>query len=357
MNDNQGKILVALTGGTIGSACVDGVRGLSGDSPYILIREFRRAFPEYAGCRLDVINPCSILSENLTCEVWNVLYKALRSVDIGSYDGIIVTHGSDTLAYTAAATGMLLRDIDCPVVLTAADRPVDDPASNALPNFRAAVDFILGGGLRGVFVSYRRNADGAQTIYLATRLLSADCFCDEFSSYGGGCFGIMKDGRFIPEESTVNPSPDSVNSRLQPIAGEDIDLRANRIMILRSYPGMDYSAINPEGFAAVVNYGYHCATACVEGENTSILRFAEKCREAGVKLWLGSFKRAEGEIYSTQTENSRAGIGSIYDMSPEAAYVKAVLAYNLPIGSPEAFMENCIYFEMPEGTNAEVQQW
>ena len=90
MTVGKGKILVVLTGGTIGSTCSDGVRGIKSDSPYILIREFRRAFPEYSGCEFEVINPYSILSENLTCGVWNLLYTALYAVNISAFDGIII---------------------------------------------------------------------------------------------------------------------------------------------------------------------------------------------------------------------------------------------------------------------------
>ena len=77
----KGKILVVLTGGTIGSTCSDGVRGIIGDSPYILIREFRKKYHDYSDCEFEVINPYSILSENLTCEVWSLLYGALYQVD------------------------------------------------------------------------------------------------------------------------------------------------------------------------------------------------------------------------------------------------------------------------------------
>lgn len=345
----KGKILVVLTGGTIGSTCSDGVRGIVGDSPYILIREFRRQYPAYSACEFKIINPYSILSENLTCEIWSLLYKALKEADTSEYDGIIITHGSDTLAYTSAAIGMLMRYAKCPIVLTAADRPANDPLSNALPNFRASVDFILNVGMKGVFVSYRRNSDGVQVIYLATRLCSADCFDDEFSSFGGGCFGRVTEEGFLCEHSPLNPLPEALNCELSPIAGQSIDLGAKKILLLRSYPGMDYSVINPCGYAAVINYGYHCATAYTayaEGKNTSLLRFAEMCAEYRVDLWLGSFKSSEGEIYETQTETERRGIKKFYDMSPEAAYVKAVLAYNLSGIRSDEFMRSCVFYEI-----------
>lgn len=339
------KILVILTGGTIGSVCSDGVRDIAGDSPYLLLRAFRRQCPAYADIAFDVHNPYSILSENLTPACWETLYAALTDIDPLAYGGIIVTHGSDTLAYTAAALGLLLRHTTIPVVLTAADRPVDDPRSNAIPNFRAAVDFIRNGGATGVFVSYRHNDTGAQTIYLAPRLGSADNFRDEFSSYGGAPFGAIKDGAFVPAASPVNPALVDISRPFSPIAGHAIRLD-KKVMLLRAYPGMDYAALNPEGFAAVVHYGYHCATASTEGENTSLLRFAERCAQCGAKLWLGSFKQAENEQYATGRTLLDSGILPFYDMSPEAAYAKAVLAYNLPDISPEDFMQRCVYFEM-----------
>lgn len=340
------KILVVLTGGTIGSVCNDGVRDIAGDSPYLLLRTFRRLYPQYADCEFEVVNPFHILSENLTPNHWTILYHTVSQADPAAYRGIVVTHGSDTLAYTAAALGLLLRHTAVPVVLTAADRPVPDPKSNALPNFRAAVDFIRNGGRKGVFVSYRRYDTGAQAIYLATRLVSADNCRDEFSSYGGAPLGVMQDGTFVPDNTTGTPSAETLNRQNSPIIKGNLTL-TQKIMLLRSYPGMDYTAVNPDGFAAVVNYGYHSATACVEGENTSLLHFAERCRKCGAALWLGSFKGGDdNELYGTSRALLDSGILPFYDMSPEAAYAKAVLAYNLPDTNAEEFMRRCVYFEM-----------
>lgn len=339
------KILVVLTGGTIGSVCNDGVRGINGDSPYILLREFNRKCPEYSSYEFEVINPYSILSENLSYVCWEKLYSALSGIDVSAYNGVIVTHGSDTLAYTSVAIGYLMRHTERPIVLTAADRPVNDPKSNAIINFRSAVDFIINSNLRGVFVSYRKGGrHPANAIYLAARLCSADCFCDEFSSYGGGIFGEIKDGEFIRRDSDINPSVIELNREFSPIAPCQIHLN-RKVMLLHSYPNMDYSAINPEAFAAVINYGYHCATACTSGGNLSLAEFAERCNKCGTDLWLGSFKSAENEIYTSSDFLLKRGIKKFCDMSWEAAYVKAVLAYNIPNIIPSDFMCKNIYFE------------
>lgn len=336
------KILVVLTGGTIGSVCSEGVRSINGDSPYILLREFSRRCPEYSACKFEVINPYSILSENLSYGCWEKLYCSLSNIDTSSYSGIIITHGSDTLAYTSAIMGYLMRGTQCPIVFTAADRPVDDPKSNAVCNFRSAVSFIINSGLRGVFTAYRSYSVNA--IHLAARLCSSDCFLDEFTAYGGEIFGKTDEGRFIPNASPLNPSQSDLKRPLSSIAPEKIHL-SRKVMLLHSYPHMDYSAINPEGFAAVINCGYHCATACNSGGSLSLAGFAEKCAAYGADLWLGSFKSAEDEIYASNDALLKLGIKRFYDMSWEAAYTKAVLAYNLPSTDADEFMRRNIYFE------------
>ena len=350
-NAMKNRILLVLTGGTIGSVCADHVRGLTDDSPYLLLRELNRQCPAYGDSAFDVTEPLRLLSENLTPSHWVALYQALSQADLTPYDGVIITHGSDTLAYTAAAMGMLLRHLPVPVVLIAADRPADDPLSNAVPNLRAAVDFIRHGGRKGVFVSYRRYDDGAQVIYLATRLVSADNCRDEFSAYGGQPLGIMADGQFTENTAPWNPTARQLDFPYAPLVRGAFTLD-RKVMLLRAYPGMDYTAIHPDDFAAVVQYGYHSATACTEGDATSLLSFARRCRECGTSLWLGSFKRAENELYATSRDLLAAGILPFYDMSPEAAYAKAVLAYNLPLTGltdmkePEAFMgKGSLYYE------------
>ncbi len=351
------KILVVLTGGTIGSRAVHGVRDVDGASQYLLTRRFTESYPEYfgrGGCEFEIISPYAVLSENLSLGCWEKLYSALnRAAQGGDFAGIVVAHGSDTLAYTSAIMAMLLRQTPCPIVFTASDRPVDDPLSNALGNFKAAVDFILNGGLRGVFVSYRTYPaplleeffpmQGRQLIHLASRLRSADCCTDEFSSYGGVPFGEMTGGEFRAF-GFPNPTAAELEQQRAPIAPDEIHL-TRRVLLLHSYPDLDYAAVNPDGFAAVLNCGYHSATACCEGETTSLLRLAERCHDCGAELWLGSFKSCEGEMYASSRQLLDCGIKPFLDMSWEAAYAKALLAYNLPEVDADVFMARDVCFE------------
>ena len=74
------------------------------------------------------------------------------------YDGLIITHGSDTLSYSSAFLGLCLCGLDIPVALTAADLVPDDPRSNAVENLRACVE-VIEKFRRGVFTVYKNPRD------------------------------------------------------------------------------------------------------------------------------------------------------------------------------------------------------
>ncbi|MEE1018023.1 MAG: asparaginase domain-containing protein, partial [Acutalibacteraceae bacterium] len=131
------KILLIFTGGTIGSKSSGGITNVDDTAKYRLIEKYRTQYGENA--EFDSISPINILSENLCISHWQTLYDAVceKLSDDSKYSGIIIAHGSDTLAYTAAAMSFLLCGIKIPVVLIAADRQIDDMRSNGVANFAA----------------------------------------------------------------------------------------------------------------------------------------------------------------------------------------------------------------------------
>ena len=110
------------------------------------------------------------------------LINRLLAVDTEKYDGVIVLHGTDTLAYTSSLAAMVCRSLPIPVGFVGANYPLKHPKSNAFVNFRAAVEYLKAGG-RGFFVPYE-NSDGKTYIHLATRLTEADFLHDDFHSLG-----------------------------------------------------------------------------------------------------------------------------------------------------------------------------
>lgn len=148
------KILVVFTGGTIGSCYNDGVISPDSNTRYKLIEMYK----QNGGCaEFDAISPYTVLSENLNGEYFNLLYNSVKE-NINNYDGIIVTHGTDTLQYTSAVLSYMFGFCNTPIVLVSANYPLESEKSNGLENFSAAVDFIKSGNNKGVFVAYKITA-------------------------------------------------------------------------------------------------------------------------------------------------------------------------------------------------------
>ena len=97
------KLLFVFTGGTIGSTQKGNVISADSDKPYKLIKAYDEKYR--IDFDYDVIEPYTELSENNTG--WHIsrLVECIKQNLNKNYDGIIVTHGTDTLQYTAAAVG------------------------------------------------------------------------------------------------------------------------------------------------------------------------------------------------------------------------------------------------------------
>lgn len=115
------KILVVFTGGTIGSRYNDGVISPDSSTRYKLIEMYKQngGYAEF-----DAISPYTVLSENLNGEYFNLLYNSVKE-NINNYDGIIVTHGTDTLQYTSAVLSYMFGLCNTPIVLVSANYPLE----------------------------------------------------------------------------------------------------------------------------------------------------------------------------------------------------------------------------------------
>ena len=138
------KILVIGLGGTIGSVAGESI-SLDDNCLKIL------SVTEHKNVLFEGISPFKVLSENMAKELWQKLIDCLDEVDFSKYKGVIILHGSDTLAFTSAIIANAFADKN--IVLVASDKPVENPLSNAKANFDAAVAHLLS-DKSGVYVSY-----------------------------------------------------------------------------------------------------------------------------------------------------------------------------------------------------------
>lgn len=204
------NIFLLQTGGTIGSAIHDGCIDVDPEKGDVLIQTYLKSASRLVD--FEVSRPFTILSENLVPAHWSQIIDALKTVDFDRYKGIIVTHGSDTLPYTAAALSYFFSTTPIPIVLVCSNHPLGHPESNALPNFSGAVDFILNTGLPGIFTVYE-NKDGKTQIHLGTRLLEADWINDNFLSFGGRPFAVNDRHCLSHGNARLSPSIDALKDR------------------------------------------------------------------------------------------------------------------------------------------------
>jgi L-asparaginase/Glu-tRNA(Gln) amidotransferase subunit D len=148
-------ILVVFTGGTIGSTVSNKTIDTSNSASFRLLDLFRQNYNNQHLVEISTIQPLQILSENLAPCVWQTLISAIEAENLDQLDGIIITHGTDTLAYTAVALSFYFNMTKIPIMLVSSDYPLDDCRSNGLENFICAVDFIFQSIRAGVFVPYR----------------------------------------------------------------------------------------------------------------------------------------------------------------------------------------------------------
>lgn len=337
------KILVVLTGGTIGSKVEGRQIDVTDESPYSLINLYSKTYDD--GKNFEVVHPFTILSENMNLHYWNQLVRIMWELPYRDCAGVIIAHGSDTLPYTAALLGMALRHVPVPVVLIASNYPLSEKRSNGLINFRCAVELIRAHLFRGVYCIYQNNK-GENSVYLGTRMTEADPYLDQFGSFGGVPLGAMEDGVFCYNGGTPNPTLSQIRERRSPVAS-NCPVFDKTILMVRSYPGLDYRIFDlGTRPAAVLCYLYHSATACTEGEGSSILDFIDRCHKEEIPVYVASAKLSVGRNYVTDKAIRDKGAIPMGNISPEAAYAKLLLLHN--IGTKEEAKERIketIFFE------------
>ncbi|MFA6052403.1 MAG: asparaginase domain-containing protein [Methylobacter sp.] len=312
------NILVVFTGGTIGSAASKGTINTSCAAPFKLLQLFQQHYQNHRQIRFDTIQPLQILSENLAPAAWKTVIEAIETARPDQYDGIIITHGTDTLAYTAAALSFYFNTAPIPLLLVASDYPLDDHRANGLENFICAVEFIQQINQPGVFVPYRNRQQPAQ-LHRGTRLACSLQLSGDFFSVQGKSYMQFENGQF----SLLNPPTTQTSApNLRPNF-------SNRTLMIKPYPGLNYDHFNLENVDAVLHDLYHSGTACASmqwGENHSLLEFITLCGEQGIKVYLAPAIKSADAYQSTRALMEQ-GAEMIWNMSIEAAYVKLMLAY------------------------------
>lgn len=337
------KILVVLTGGTICSSTDEKGERFSDAANVKIIDAFQKGASPFGGDAVDLEpkTPLDILSENMTVHTWNVLLEAFRQEDWSRYRGVIILHGTDTLAYTACLLSLVLAGVPVPVCMVSSQLPLDQEGTNGHANFRASVELIMNGIAPNVYAVYR-NSDGVLYAHYGAHLLQSPNYSDDF---------------FSPEAMVI---PDPENACLPGRAFES-DHRYLEQMgplsacVLRLIPcvGLDYSVFGLDGIRAVVHGTYHSQSVCVQRSkgvgqygDASILKFLDRCSQKGIPVFLAPCS-PEAFRYESTGDAIRHGAAHIYGLTNEMAYVKTLLgcALGLEGAALQDFLETSINHE------------
>lgn len=122
-------ILMISTGGTIASNST--TKGLD---PQLSSDELLDYIPDITNiCQVNTIQVCNIDSTNMSPDIWIDLTRAIRD-NYDKYDGFVITHGTDTMAYTAAALSYMIQNSPKPIVITGAQRPIHMDSTDSKAN-------------------------------------------------------------------------------------------------------------------------------------------------------------------------------------------------------------------------------
>lgn len=306
------KLLVIFTGGTIGSSLKEGWISPDGNAKKQLIAQYQRLDDSV---ELVPLSLYEILSENLSAKRLNMLIDCIAREEEKDYDGIVVTHGTDTLQYSAAALDYASKK-RLPILLVSAAFPLDDKRSNGLDNFAAAVRFLKEKPQAGVYVAYKNEGEERVNIHLATRLTAhAEGDANLYSL--DAPYATLD--RATDTFSFAYPTPPKREG-----LGKITLCEKPPVLLIESRPELSYR-YDLEGIKAVLLSPYHSGTLNTESED--FVAFCQKCKQNGVPVCL--INAPKGETYSSAKAYADLGILPLPACPKIAAFVKCWIAVSL----------------------------
>lgn len=201
------KVLLLTTGGTIAAKQSD-----AGLLPQIASQEIL-AMTQSLQHHFKIVSKdiFSLDSSNIQAEEWQTIARAIAK-DLEKYDGFVVTHGTDTMAYTASMLSYMLQNLKKPVVLTGSQMPMDSFLSDARENLHTAFSAV-DANIPGVTIAFHHKIiSGCRAV--KTRTMSIDAFESVNAPYLGEVYAdgmhLYPDYRKKLSESTSFTLKDSL---------------------------------------------------------------------------------------------------------------------------------------------------
>ena len=310
------RVLILGTGGTIASR-IDYRTGAV--RPAVSSEDLHALVPELSEvARVQPEIMFDIFSENITPSHWTKLARRVAKAVEDGIDGVVITHGTDTLGYTAAALSFALQGVPIPVVLVGAQRSPDRPSSDAPLNLIAAVTAAGTAPFSGVFVAmHLGESDDKIALHRGTRVRKNHTSRrDAFVSIGVPLAAVWGRGGF--EQVAADLPSRGGAYRPRPRFDEGVAL-------IKFYPSMPAGAIRAArrmGAKAIVVEG----TGLGHVSREVVRELALFVKGGGMACMTSQCigGRVDLNVYDTGRDLARAGVIPLEDMLSETALAKAM---------------------------------
>ena len=300
------KILMIGTGGTIASEMTP-----DGLTPELTPAQLLRYVPAIRDiCRVDCINLFSLDSTNITPAHWIKAASAIRA-HYEDYDGFVISHGTDTMAYTAAALSYLVQGADKPIMLTGAQKPINYDSTDSKLNLIDAFVCAASGQLAGVNIVF----SGRVILGTHARKTCSKSFA-AFSSINYPDVGILLDHKLV--------------CYIQPLAfyaPRFFDTLDEKVGLIKMVPGLDPNVLDymlQRNDALILEcFGVGGLPAY---EDEELLRLVDRHTAAGKFIVVTTQVQNEGSDLSVYSVGHGLKQNPLvlegYDMTSESLYAK-----------------------------------
>ena len=305
------RILILHTGGTLGMKPRDPDRSLAPDEIGSTLLHYVPELQEFADITTRVL--FNIDSTDITPEHWKRLAAEI-ALEVESYDGVVIAHGTDAMAYTGSALSFLLRNLPCPVILTGSQLPLADARSDAQGNLIGAVDLAT-------------HEIQEVAIYFHNLLLRAN----RVTKTSTFAYGAFKSPNFLPlaEVGTSIQAYSRTLSSEGPFSVQgDFDSRVAVLRLCPGQPAVALEALRDTDTRAVLLVAFGSGNIPVE--RTGIADAIRMLTDSGKLVAIGSQSpngRVDLDRYSGGRLAREAGAIGIGDMTLEAATVKLMYLF------------------------------
>jgi glutamyl-tRNA(Gln) amidotransferase subunit D len=310
------KVVILSTGGTIASRVdyrTGAVRSaLSASDLYGVVPELA----DTARVKTEIV--FSIYSENLTQKHWSQLAQTVAEHIKQGADGVVIPHGTDTMAYTAAALSFALQNLPVPVILVGAQRSSDRPSSDAATNLIAAVQAATRGPFAEVGLAMHETlSDTAIAISRGTKVRKCHTSRrDTFKPVNATPIARVENNEITMLTDNYQKRDATKKLVLKPEFSEEVAL-------VKFYPGLDPAVIDwyiEKGCKGILLEGSglgHVSKYCFDAIRNAV--------KHGVVVALASqciWGRVNMNVYDTGRDLLSLGVIPLDDMFPETALVK-----------------------------------